>query len=168
MLKNWELALSRRQVELLVGDPTRITELSVPKSSELFTASGSATQREPLIIKAYSCRPGERGTETAQTTGAPARWRAVAPRAHSLKSPTSSTLAARGSTNTKRTIWTVSRCMVSAVCVGGVRDEMREPTAMLETTIMPPMPAARARPARGDTRNSRSLRHHERDDDADG
>jgi len=58
-------------VALLAGVPTRITELSVTKSSELFGANGSATQREPLIIKAYSCRPGERGTETDQTPGAP-------------------------------------------------------------------------------------------------
>src|SRR3954453_10142096 len=162
MLKNWELALSRRQVELLVGDPTRITELSVPKSSLLFTANGSATQREPLIIKAYSWRPGERGTETAQTPGAPERLSAVVPRAHSLKSPTSSTLAALGSTNTKRTSWTVSRCTSWAVCgaVIGLADR-REPSVTLETTTIAPIPAASAKPAIGDTRNTRSLRHHE-------
>src|SRR5437868_10329995 len=151
---------SRLQVELLVGDPTRITELSVPKSSLLFTANGSATQREPLIIKAYSWRPGERGTETAQTPGAPERLSSVVPRAHSLKSPTSSTLAAPGSTNTKRTSSTVSRCTSWAICgVAIALAEKREPSVTPETTTIAPMPAASARPARGETRKTRSLRH---------
>src|ERR1700741_4919124 len=91
------------QVSDFPGVPTRITELSVPKSSEVFTARGSATQRVPLTMNAYSCLPGDSGTDTAQTPGAPDNLRAVDPRVHSLKSPTSSTLEARESTKTKRT-----------------------------------------------------------------
>jgi len=64
---------TREHVKVALGGDaaTRITELSVPKSSELFAASGSATQREPLIMKAYSCWPGESGTDTVHTPGAP-------------------------------------------------------------------------------------------------
>ena len=79
-----------------------MTELSVPKSSDVLTAKGSATQRVPLTMKAYSCRPGVNGTETAHTPGAPDNFRDVEPLVHALKSPTSSTVEARESTKTKR------------------------------------------------------------------
>src|SRR3954462_12572587 len=155
MLKNWELAFSRRQVELLVGDPTRITELSVPKSSELFTASGSATQREPLIIKAYSWRPGERGTETDQTPGAPESRSLLAPFVHSLKSPTISTVCAPASTKTNRTRFTVSvpEAIVGTAGAGVVtsRVRTREPIASVETTANAEIPATSARAPNGES-----------------
>src|SRR5437868_6651911 len=151
---------SRLQVELLVGDPTRITELSVPKSSELFTASGSATQREPLIIKAYSWRPGERGTETDHTPGAPESLSLLAPFVHSLKSPTISTLCARGSTKTKRTKFTVSVVVVTLATAAGVpAGRMRDPIARVESTAMAEIPATSASAPSGDS-CSLALRHH--------
>src|SRR5256885_12676603 len=85
-----------------VSEPTRITELSVPKSSEALTAKGSMTQRLPSTMKAYSCRPDESGTDTAHTPGAPEGLSSVTPLVHSLKSPTSWTFAALESTKTNR------------------------------------------------------------------
>src|SRR2546423_1877861 len=160
---NWGLLIgsffSRRQVELPVGEPTRITELSVPKSSELFIASGSATQREPLIIKAYSWRPGERGTATDHTPGAPERWSLLAPLVHSLKSPMISTLRAWASTKTNRMTLTVSVVIEFSAIVGaGFPAPVREPIASVETTANAEIPAARANAPSGE-RCSRALRH---------
>src|SRR5437764_3530462 len=163
---------SRLQVELLVGDPTRITELSVPKSSELFTASGSATQREPLIIKAYSWRPGERGTETDQTPGAPESRSLFAPFVHSLKSPMISTLRARGSTKTNRTRFTVSGPAGTPATAGAgvvtVRVQIRDPIASVESAANAEIPAASASAPSGESW-SLALRHqtvHPRGTDA--
>src|SRR5258705_8643196 len=141
----------------------RITELSVPKSSELLTASGSATQREPLTMNAYSCRPAVSGTETVQTPGAPERFSCVAPLVHSLKSPTSATVAAPESTNTKRTSWTVSRAAAAwaAIAACGARAEIRDPTT-LETATSAAIPAAIATPPRGEIRTIHSVRQHRR------
>ena len=143
--------------------PTRITELSVPKSSELLTASGSATQREPLMMKAYSCRPGVRATDTAHTPGAPERLSCVAPLVHALKSPTSWTLLAPESTKTKRTSRTVSRPTgdkaVLEIPDEGV--EIRDPIATPDNAMTALIPAARASPVIGDRRNTRSVRHQD-------
>src|SRR5688500_6365144 len=155
---------ARIYVELCPTEPTCITALSTPKSSELFGASGSAIQRVPLMMNAYSCLPAGSGTEAAHTPGAAERSSRVAPLVQALKSPTIATVVARGSTNTNRTRCTVSGAIAAGAelfcATAGAGDSLVPPTR-LESATIPASPAAIASPASGDTRTTRSVRHHD-------
>src|SRR5688572_30221429 len=116
------------------------------------------------MMNAYSCLPAGSGTEAAHTPGAAERSSFVTPFVHALKSPTISTVVARGSTNTNRTRCTVSGAIAlcgTRLCATAGTAASFVPPTRLERAMTPANPAAIASPAIGDTRTTLSVRHHD-------
>src|SRR5689334_23319178 len=123
-------------------------ELLVLNSSDVVGANGSATQRCPPTMNAYSCRPLGSGTDAAHVPFDPVGVSETGCAPHALKSPTSDTLFA-WPTNTKRTTLTVS-CVTRATVVDGAGLGERVAARVLTLTIAA-SDAAKARPASGET-----------------